>query len=133
LIFSHKSTIHDFDFNIVNHEIESFCGLHVIPAALLYTIQLIVEELVTNTIKYGKCADGNEIIKIEIIIDENSTTLIIADNTEAFNPLEAEEPDIDLSVEEREIGGLGLVLVKQKARSLSYEFVDGFNIVKAII
>jgi serine/threonine-protein kinase RsbW len=57
--------------------------------------------------------------------------LRISDNTAAFNPLEIKTPNAELPIEERNIGGLGLVLVKQKTKSISYEYVNGFNIVNA--
>jgi len=45
-----------------------------------------------------------------------------------YNPLENKEPDITLDIEEREIGGLGIFLVKKTMDALSYEYVDGQNV-----
>ena len=45
-----------------------------------------------------------------------------------FNPLDREDPDITLSAEEREIGGLGIFLCKQMMDSLNYRYEDGNNI-----
>ena len=45
-----------------------------------------------------------------------------------LNPLENKDPDITLDIEDREIGGLGIFLVKKTMDELSYEYVDGQNI-----
>ena len=45
-----------------------------------------------------------------------------------YNPLESKDPDITLDIEDREIGGLGIFLVKKTMDELSYEYVDGQNI-----
>ena len=131
LAFNYNSTIRDFDWETVNQEIEMFCLQNAVPAAKVFSVQLVIEELVTNIIKYGKCADGNEMIKIEAAIHDDRINLTNSDNTAAFNPLDTKTPDTELPIEERNIGGLGLVLVKQKTKAISYEYVKGLNIVKA--
>jgi anti-sigma regulatory factor (Ser/Thr protein kinase) len=70
LAFNHNSTIREFDWETVNQNIESFCLQNSVPAAKVFSLELVIEELVTNVIKYGKCPDGNEIIKIEATIHD---------------------------------------------------------------
>ena len=50
------------------------------------------------------------------------------DHGTKFNPLEKEDPDVTLSAEEREIGGLGIFLVKNTMDEVSYEYKNGTNI-----
>lgn len=133
MIYSHKKTIDEFDLEIMNIEIEAFCERNEVPFNKLFSIQLIIEELVTNIIKYGKSDRANEIIKVEIKIAGEDITLTISDNSTAFNPLESDVPDTGMSAEERSIGGLGLFLVRQKVKSLSYENKNGFNTLRAEI
>ena len=45
-----------------------------------------------------------------------------------YNPLEKEDPDVSLSVEEREIGGLGIFMVKKSMDKMEYEYTDGKNV-----
>ena len=47
-----------------------------------------------------------------------------------YNPLEHEDPDITLDADEREIGGLGIYIVKQSMNSVSYEYIDENNVLK---
>lgn len=133
MTLSYKKTIDEFELETLNCQIESFCESNAVPVGKLFSIQLIIEELVTNIIKYGG-ADGSEaIIEVELIIDADSISLTISDNSASFNPLEQQDVDTGLSLEERSEGGLGLFLVRKKVKSLSYEYKNGFNILKAII
>jgi serine/threonine-protein kinase RsbW len=133
MIYRHKQTINEFNLETVNAEIEAFCERNEVPAGKLFSIQLIVEELVTNIIKYGQNETNGEIIEIIIKAETDRISLTLSDNASAFNPLEEELPDTGLSAEERNVGGLGLFLVRKKVKSLSYENKNGFNILKAEI
>ena len=55
-------------------------------------------------------------------------TLVIKDNDVPFNPLERAEPDITLSADEREIGGLGIFITKKTMDTVSYAYENGENI-----
>ena len=55
-------------------------------------------------------------------------TLVIKDNGVPFNPLEKSEPDISLSADEREIGGLGIFITKKTMDTVSYTYENGENI-----
>lgn len=131
--YSYSETAGSFDFQAVNPEIEAFCEQNDIPPNKLFAIQLIIEELVTNIINHGSSAQKSETIAISLTVKEDAIRLTIRDNARAFNPLEAAEPDTGQSLEERDIGGLGLFLVRKKVKSLSYEYKDGFNNVVAEI
>ena len=52
------------------------------------------------------------------------------DNGKAYNPLAKEDPDVALAAEEREIGGLGIYMVKKSMDEISYEYKDGQNILR---
>lgn len=131
--YQYKSSLADFDFEVLNSEIEAYCARDEFLLSRLFSIQLIVEELVTNILKYGVPTAANNMVEIKIHREESRVILDIADNTAAFNPLQIGEPDTSLSVEERQIGGLGLYLVRQKTASLHYEYRNGMNLVSAVI
>ena len=62
--------------------------------------------------------------------DENERlmTLVIKDNGTPFNPLERDEPDISLSADDREIGGLGIFITKKTMDTVNYSYENGQNI-----
>ena len=80
------------------------------PPAIDYLANLTVEELVTNCIKYGYDDTDEHIIGIELQVAHNELMLTVTDDGRPFNPLELTPPDINLPVEERPIGGLGIHL-----------------------
>ncbi|MDD3894887.1 MAG: ATP-binding protein [Syntrophomonadaceae bacterium] len=133
MTYHYKKALAEFNLEEMNTGIEIFCEQNKVAANKLFAIQLIIEELVSNIIKYGSSARADEIISIELVSAADLITLTIQDNSNAFNPLKSNEPDIALSAEERDPGGLGLFLVRKKVRSLSYEYKDGVNTVKAEI
>lgn len=90
-------------------------------------IDLSAEEIFVNIANYayGDCI-GNAEIKIGA--NDGIVTLIFSDGGVPYNPLEKADPDITLSAEEREVGGLGIFLVKKNMDTVSYEYKDNCNI-----
>lgn len=130
--YRYKRTIADFDLELLNREIETFCAGDKQLSSGLFIIQLVIEELVTNIIKYGSRAAKEESIEIRLRNENGKVILTISDDTDAFNPLDAAEPDVTLPAEEREIGGLGLFLIRKKVQSITYEHKNGLNIVEVV-
>ena len=67
------------------------------------------------------------------LIENGKLHISFADNGIPYNPLEATEPDTTLSAEEREIGGLGIFMVKKMTESMEYEYTDDKNILTLVI
>ena len=90
-------------------------------------VDLVVEEVFVNIARY---ASGDEIGEAEISadIEDGVLTLVFRDSGVPYNPLEKDDPDITLSADEREIGGLGIFLVKKNMDEVSYDYVDGHNV-----
>ena len=83
---------------------------------------LSLDELVTNTISYGYVDTDEHEIRITFTEQDGALTVVLEDDGIAFNPfLEAAVPDLDASVEERRIGGLGVYFVKSLMDGASYE------------
>jgi anti-sigma regulatory factor (Ser/Thr protein kinase) len=104
-----------FDF------VARFLAFHKIRSEYGFDINLIVEELVTNMVKYS--SGGREEIAIEL--DHQGDQLIIRlreSDVEEFNITSVPPPNIDLPASERRVGGLGLHLVRQYADTISYEY-----------
>ena len=101
------------------------------PAAE-FKIRLSVEEVVENVVRYAY-EDGAGCLEATIdnvAATDNSVllTITITDQGTPFNPLEKEDPDITLSAEERNIGGLGIFICKQMMDEVQYCYKDGNNI-----
>ena len=89
---------------------------------------LSLDELVTNTISYGYVDTDEHEIRITFTEQDRALTVVLEDDGIAFNPfLEAAVPDLEASVEERRIGGLGVYFVKSLMDQVSYERRDEWN------
>ena len=123
----------ELNTDALSEEVEQWSRENRLPFEAGYTLQLTIEELVTNIVKYGVRIKPDSFIEIEIREENGEVTLTVSDNTAAFNPLAAADPDVTRPAEEREIGGLGLFLIRKKVTSIDYEFRNGFNVVRAVI
>ena len=95
------------------------------PLKVQMQLDVAIDEIFGNIAyyAYGK-GSGNATIQIEMEDNPPKITLTFIDQGIPYNPLESKDPDI----EDREIGGLGIFLVKKTMDELSYEYVDGQNI-----
>jgi anti-sigma regulatory factor (Ser/Thr protein kinase) len=96
---------------------------------LKFKLRLSIEEAVENVVRYAY--DGG-IGWLETDIHFNQDTLLLTiqlrDAGVPFNPLEKEDPDLTLSAEERNIGGLGIYLCKKMMDNIEYRYEDGNNV-----
>jgi len=99
------------------------------PMKAQMKIDVAVEEIFINIASY---AYGNEVGNAEIILDINDSntkaTITFVDEGIPYNPLEKDDPDTTLSADERQIGGLGIFIVKKSMDSVEYKNQEGKNI-----
>ena len=98
----------------------------------IFDVNLALDELITNIISYGYGDGSNESIDLEIIIDNDELKILIEDNAKEFDPFEKEDPIIDIPLEEKKVGGLGIFFVKQKMDKYSYKRENGKNKIELI-
>ena len=91
-------------------------------------INLAVEEAVVNVMNYAYPEGTVGEVKIHASVVDELLTITIADSGSPFDPTEKENPDINLPAEERAIGGLGILLVRQFMDTVTYQHTDGKNI-----
>lgn len=111
--------------------VERFGGDCRIDRDDIVRVLIAVEELVTNIVKYGNepaAAPGRA--TLTLTLDADRLTLALVDDSHAFDPFAAPEPDLDAPVEERKIGGLGLYLVKTLMDRTSYRRDGDHNVVE---
>lgn len=96
--------------------------------SLCISLNLALEEAVTNAVLYAYPEGESGEVKIEAMCKDELLTFVISDEGVSFDPTSKEDADITLSAEERPIGGLGIFLVKQLMDSVDYQRVEGRNI-----
>ncbi len=112
---------------LIAEAIELFAEQADWSAAIVMQLNLVIEELIVNTINYGYT--NGRTGQIQIFINSNSQEIIlnITDDGDAYNPLENALPDTTLEIEDRPIGGLGIFLVKNYMDTFKYEYIEGKN------
>jgi serine/threonine-protein kinase RsbW len=109
-------------------ELEQIAEEWELPMAFSMNLNLVLEELVTNIIFYGYTDDAVHEITILFATDDQKIKLELTDDAKAFNPLLAAEPDMNTSIEDMKIGGLGIHLVKKIMDDIQYQRIDDKNI-----
>jgi serine phosphatase RsbU (regulator of sigma subunit)/anti-sigma regulatory factor (Ser/Thr protein kinase)/HPt (histidine-containing phosphotransfer) domain-containing protein len=91
-----------------------------------------LDEVVANIVKHGYRGDPGGSITLRLRIERDAMTLEIRDQAPAFNPLETAPPDLDVSLDDRPAGGLGLYLARSVVDGMEYERVGGENRLRLI-
>ena len=116
-------TVTDF----VNEQLETLdC-----PMKAQMQIDIAIDELFGNIAHYAYNPEiGKATVRVEVIEDPLAVTVTFIDNGVPYDPLAKADPDTTLRAEEREIGGLGIYMVKKSMDEIAYEYKDGQNILK---
>lgn len=100
-----------------------------LPMKTVFNLNLAIEELITNTISYGYQDQEEHKIEIVFSLSGNILNTVISDDARAFDPMKIDNsPDLDASLEEKDIGGLGIFFVKNLMDTMVYKYKDGRNI-----
>ena len=92
-------------------------------------INVAIDEIFANIAFYAYPeGEGDVVVQIDIENDPRIAVLTFVDSGIPYNPLEKQDPDVTLSLEERQIGGLGIFIVKKSMDDMIYERKDGQNI-----
>ncbi|WP_281613221.1 SpoIIE family protein phosphatase [Flammeovirga sp. SubArs3] len=106
---------------LITNELNQFIEQNNIPENVGQKVQIILDELLSNMVKYAFDKVRQPDIKIKIIQEDNQLRIKISDNGIEFNPFILETPNTQLPLEEREQGGLGVHIVKSLANEYVYE------------
>ncbi len=101
------------------------------PMKAQMQIDVAVEELYVNIARYAYTpAVGTATVRVEMVQNPLAVSITFIDHGVPYDPLQKPDPDVTLSAEEREIGGLGIYMVKKSMDKMEYEYKDGKNILK---
>ncbi len=117
----------------INQEFSVFASQHGIGAAAVQKVCIALDDLLNNIISYGFNDGEDHIIQITLDYAEGRLEITIKDDGVPFNPFDQAQPDTALTVEERKIGELGVLLVKELMSDVSYQRQQGSNVVTLIL
>lgn len=95
-----------------------------VPMKVIAQMNIAVDEIFSNIARYSGANDAT----VGVTVEDGRVTLRFADNGRPYDPTEKPDPDTSLSAEERDIGGLGIFMVKKSMDTVEYEYHDGLNI-----
>lgn len=115
--------------NFVDEQLEAIgC-----PLKVQTQIDIAIDELFGNIAHYAYDLEvGSATVCVEVGGEPMAVRITFIDNGMPYDPLERDDPDITLSAQERDIGGLGIYMVKKSMDSVSYEYKDGQNILRIL-
>ena len=99
------------------------------PMKAQMQINIAIDELFSNIAHYAYHPEVGEVtVRVEVVQEPLSVVITFIDQGTPFDPLAQEDPNIGLGADERQIGGLGIFLVKKNMDEVSYTYEDGKNI-----
>ena len=111
--------------------VNRFLDQYAVPREAIFRVNLAIEEIVTNIIKYGYYDDpGPHTITLNLALLPDTIRLQLKDDGHPFDPLQTPEPDIHVPMEQRKIGGLGLHLVRETVSNIVYRRENGTNLLE---
>jgi anti-sigma regulatory factor (Ser/Thr protein kinase) len=95
---------------------------------LNFNLNLVLEEAVSNVILYAYGKEEQKDISLVAYLSDNNLVFVLTDSGMEFDPTKVPDADVTLSAEEREIGGLGIYLIRQIMNTVEYQRIDGKNV-----
>lgn len=112
----------------LNEFIEEIGNEFSLAPDVIFNLTLVLEEAVVNVINYAYPKEEHEYIYLSARMHDGSIVLVLTDTGKEFDPTAAPEADVTLSAEDRQIGGLGIFLIRQIMNEVKYERIEGKNV-----
>ena len=111
---------------------EEFAASHGLDDSIRRTVLLVLDDLVNNIVSYAFHSAADHDIEISVELSPHRLAITIADDGIPFNPFGIDRPEVDASLEERDIGGLGIHLVMTLMDEYNYSRRGGKNVVTIV-
>lgn len=112
--------------------VEELCEEMELGMEMVFNLNLALEEAMTNVIMYAYPQDEVHTITLTAKREGDKLAFLLEDTGIAFDPTEVPDADTTLSAEERSIGGLGIFLIRQIMNEVSYQRIDGKNMLTMV-
>jgi anti-sigma regulatory factor (Ser/Thr protein kinase) len=120
------------DIEKLSSVLEHFFNQQGLDIQVKNQVNLVLEELYTNTVNYGFAGVADGYVEISILNRGSHLDIVYQDNGIAYDPLQQDDPELTLNIEDRPIGGLGVFFVKTLTDHVEYLRKDGFNVLKML-
>ena len=110
--------------------VAEFGKINNLSSEVIYDVRLALEEVVSNIINYGFEDNYEHQISIEMNLQGETLTMKIKDDGKPFNPLEVKSTNLEKPFDEREIGGMGIHIVRKLMDKILYKREEGNNVLQ---
>lgn len=107
--------------------LDDLCTRHDIADKTRFYMELVLEEAVTNIDSYAFASNESHVITIDVSIQPSEVSITLQDDGIEFNPLNREQPARATSIEDAQIGGMGIHLIRSYTRQIEYFREQGKN------
>src|SRR5687767_14061669 len=112
----------------LNRLVRQFGDLHEVPGRVLYAVNLALDEVVTNLVLHGFDDPTGQEFEARLTAKDGVVAAEVEDEGRSFNPLEFPSPNLEAPLEERELGGLGIHLVRSLMDRVEYRRAGAKNV-----
>ena len=112
---------------IARLQARQFLENNAVDERALAAVELVLEESISNTLRYGYDDGAQHAIEIDLQIDLDEVQVLIVDDGKPFDPLEGDAVLLPDSLDDAQVGGLGLLMIRNTASRMSYERREGRN------
>lgn len=115
------------DLERVSQRVGDLVAAHRLPSKVVFDLHVVLDEVLSNIIKYG-CKDGlTRKIQVRLTVSNHVVKAEIEDDGPAFDPLSMPPPKLDVPLDERKVGGLGIHFMRNLMNDVTYSRVAGRN------
>jgi anti-sigma regulatory factor (Ser/Thr protein kinase) len=111
----------------ISREVVEFLDDHSLSPRTAYALDLVLEEILANVVRYAFPDGGDHEIGLEVRVDPGRVVVTIEDGGIPFDPTAHPEPAVPEGIDSLEVGGRGISLVRKAASAMTYERRDGRN------
>ena len=111
----------------LSEAVDEFCAAHGLPPKMAFSLNLVLEEVVVNVINYAFPDAGPYSIHVALALADGCVRGEVRDTGKAFDPLLLAPPKLDLDLEQRAVGGLGVHFLKTLMDEVAYTRKNGQN------
>lgn len=108
--------------------LEQLKGDWQLPDTFILQLNLVLDELFTNVVSYGLGNEADQTVDFNLTHHGDAVEVIMCDRGRPFDPTTADTPDLDLSLDEKPTGGLGIFLARRYADTFAYRRAEDKNI-----
>lgn len=116
----------------VTEFVECYLEENNVSPKVMIQFNIVIDELFSNICYYAYENLGDVKVSVDVTDNPKTVELVFCDWGVPYNPLSKDDPDVTLSAEERQIGGLGIFMVKKSMDQVIYAYEDGKNILKLV-